>query len=202
MMHVVTGGSGSGKSEYAERLITENASGPLIYVATMMVWDQEGEARVRRHRSMRADRGFITVEQYTDLKYLDLSKVCAEAVSSGCPGSFSEEKTVCRGDASVLLECMSNLVSNEFYRDEKYALSRILDGIESLRSGCRELVIVTNEVFSDGTDYSDETMRYIALLGEVNRLLGGMADTVTEVVYGIPVVIKGQKYREKENMRV
>ena len=62
MMHVVTGGSGSGKSEYAERLISENASGPLIYVATMMVWDREGEERVRRHRSMRADRGFITVE--------------------------------------------------------------------------------------------------------------------------------------------
>lgn len=191
MMHVVTGGSGSGKSEYAERLITENASGPLIYVATMMVWDQEGEERVRRHRSMRADRGFITVERYTELKSLDLSEACAETVSTDCPGSLSSDRTVCRRDASVLLECMSNLVSNEFYRDEENALSRILEGIESLRSGCRELVIVTNEVFSDGTEYSDETMRYIALLGEINRLLGGMADTVTEVVYGIPVRIKG-----------
>lgn len=191
MMHVVTGGSGSGKSEYAERLISENASGPLIYVATMMVWDREGEERVRRHRSMRADRGFITVERYTKLKSLDLSKACAEPVSSGRPDPFSAEKTVCGRDASVLLECMSNLVSNEFYRDEGNALLEILDGIESLRSGCRELVIVTNEVFSDGTEYSDETMRYIALLGEVNRLLGGMADTVTEVVYGIPVRIKG-----------
>ena len=191
MMHVVTGGSGSGKSEYAERLITENASGPLIYVATMMVWDREGEERVRRHRNMRADRGFITVERYTELKTLNLSEVCAELVSEDCPGTTATKKTFFGGEVSVLLECMSNLVSNEFYRDEKNALSRILDGIESLRSGCRELVIVTNEVFSDGTEYSDETMRYIALLGEVNRLLGGMADTVTEVVYGIPVRIKG-----------
>lgn len=177
-MHVVTGGSGSGKSEYAERLITENASGPLIYVATMMIWDREGEERVRRHRNMRADRGFITVEQYTDLKSLDFSAVCHK-------------------DASVLLECMSNLVSNEFYRDEERALPSILDGIEALRSGCREFVIVTNEVFSDGTEYSDETRRYITLLGEVNRLLGGMADTVTEVVYGIPVRIKGERIPEE-----
>ena len=192
MIHVVTGGSGSGKSEYAERLIAENAAGPLIYVATMMIWDREGEARVRRHRSMRADRGFITVEQYTELKSLNLSEVCTEEALAGCTGFLSAKNAICHRDASVLLECMSNLVSNEFYRDEEKALSHILEGIDALRSGCRELVIVTNEVFSDGTEYSEETMRYIALLGRVNRLLGRMADTVTEVVYGIPVRIKGE----------
>lgn len=191
MIHIVTGGSGSGKSEYAERLIAENAAGPLIYVATMMIWDREGEARVRRHRSMRAGRGFITVEQYTELKSLNLSAVCEKAVFAGCQGYLSNQKTLCCRDASVLLECMSNLVSNEFYRDEEKALSRIMDGIDALRSGCRELVIVTNEIFGDGMEYSEETMRYIALLGRVNRLLGRMADTVTEVVYGIPVRIKG-----------
>ncbi len=38
MLHVVTGGSGSGKSEYAEKLIAESALHRRIYVATMMVW--------------------------------------------------------------------------------------------------------------------------------------------------------------------
>ena len=53
-------------------------------------------------------------------------------------------------------------------------------------------MIVTNEVFCDGMDYGAETMRYIRLLGEINCRLGQMADTVTEVVYGIPIHIKGQ----------
>lgn len=87
---------------------------------------------------------------------------------------------------------MSNLASNEFYRDEKNALNNILEGVEHLRRQCRELVIVTNEVFCDGTDYGAETMRYIRLLGEINCRLGQMADTVTEVIYGIPIRIKGQ----------
>ena len=47
MLHVVTGGSGSGKSEYAEKLIAESALHRRIYVATMMVWDDEGRKRVR-----------------------------------------------------------------------------------------------------------------------------------------------------------
>ena len=51
---------------------------------------------------------------------------------------------------------------------------------------------MTNEVFCDGMDYGAETMRYIRLLGEINCRLGQMADTVTEVVYGIPIRIKGQ----------
>ena len=45
MLHVVTGGSGSGKSEYAEKLIAESALHRRIYVATMMVWDDEGRKR-------------------------------------------------------------------------------------------------------------------------------------------------------------
>lgn len=169
-LHLVTGASGSGKSEYAERIITEGGSQSRIYVATMMVWDEEGRKRVRRHREMRAGKGFTTVEQYTEISRLEI------------PG--------CKEDTSLLLECMSNLAANEFYADESNALKNIMDGIGHLRRQCRELMIVTNEVFSDGTEYAEETMRYLALLGEVNRRLGREADTVTEVVYGIPLRIK------------
>lgn len=182
MLHVVTGGSGSGKSEYAEKLITESVSRSRIYVATMMVWDEEGRERVRRHREMRAGKGFITMECYTGLSSLELSDGGGQENSLPKAGE----------DTSVLLECMSNLASNEFYRDEENALNNILEGVEHLRRQCRELVIVTNEVFGDGTDYGEETMRYIRLLGEINCRLGQMADTVTEVVYGIPLRVKGQ----------
>lgn len=174
MIHVVTGGSGSGKSEYAEQLALAFGEIPRIYVATMMAWDDEGRARVRRHRAMRLHKGFKTVERYTDLLNLELS-----------PGNeFVKTQPV------VLLECMSNLVSNEYFKQGAQAAETVINGIESLEGKCRSLIVVTNEVFSDGENYGAETMRYIEVLGEVNRYLGGIADTVTEVVCGIPVQIK------------
>ena len=56
---------------------------------------------------------------------------------------------------------------------------------------CSHLVIVTNEVFSDGCEYDDSTTDYIRRLGELNVKLAKAADTVVEVVYTIPVVLKG-----------
>lgn len=52
------------------------------------------------------------------------------------------------------------------------------------------LVIVTNEVQGDQMEYSEETKIYQRVLGEVNQSLAGLAEKVTEVVYGIPVEIK------------
>ena len=54
----------------------------------------------------------------------------------------------------------------------------------------RQLVLVTNEIFSDGYRYEEETMEYQRILGNINVRLAEMADCVTEVVYGIPVRIK------------
>ena len=53
-----------------------------------------------------------------------------------------------------------------------------------------ELVIVTNEIFSDGIVYEEETIRYQEYLGRINREIAKKAATVVEVVYGIPVVQK------------
>ena len=51
MMVVVTGASGSGKSEYAEGVAVKLAGkGDLYYLATMRVYGEEGVRRVERHR--------------------------------------------------------------------------------------------------------------------------------------------------------
>ena len=71
------------------------------------------------------------------------------------------------------------------------AAARIQAGIDRLREKCDNLVIVTNEVFSDGGGYDETTQRWIALLGGANAYLGQLADEVWEVVAGIPLKIKG-----------
>ena len=48
-------------------------------------------------------------------------------------------------------------------------------------------MVVTNEIFSDGMEYSPETVQYQAFLGQINQEIAKMAGNVTEVVYGIPL---------------
>ena len=84
---------------------------------------------------------------------------------------------------------MSNLVLNEFYKAEKNAKERILQGIDNLKNQCVDLIVVTNDIFSDGITYDTESERYIELMGTINQELGILADSVTEVVYGIPVLV-------------
>ena len=161
MLMMVTGGSGSGKSEFAESLVTGLADGPNLYIATMFPFDEECHKRIARHREMRKDKGFDTLECYTGLKHADVS-----------------------GYHTVLLECMSNLTGD-------HCVEEILAGFRHVKEQCRNLIIVTNEIFSDGMDYDEETRRYQKYLGEINVRMASMADLVTEVVYSIPLIHKG-----------
>ena len=198
MLYIVTGGSGSGKSEYAEQTAVQcrnRTGGTLWYLATMRIWDDEGRKRVERHRRMRAAKGFETLERYTGLETLELRETFEELNPAGLDAEqetdslkYWESRRVAQKQV-LLLECMSNLVLNEFYDQENGAEERILQGIKHLQKQCWDLIIVTNEIFSDGVTYESESERYIELLGRINRELGQMADSVTEVVYGIPLAV-------------
>ncbi len=172
MFAVVTGGSGSGKSAYAEKLITDSGIEKRYYIATMKCGDEESKKRIARHRAMRRGKHFETIE---------------------CPCCLSSV-TVEKGSA-VLLECMSNLVANEIFTDGGMrgcaeVQDEVIGGLERLLGTCALLVVVTNEVFSDGVRYDSMTQEYLRCLGEVNGTMAAMADQVTEVVYSIPVIQK------------
>ncbi len=62
------------------------------------------------------------------------------------------------------------------------AAGAVMDGVSALEAHCGTLVAVTNEIFSDGVAYPEETARYIRALAEVNRALAGRADAVYESV--------------------
>ena len=195
MITLVTGGSGSGKSEYAEGEIIKLGEKRRIYIATMKPWDEECRQRIERHRRMRAEKKFDTVERYRQLEQLNI-----EGIPPAChKGPFP---------AAVLLECLSNLVSNELFgvggEGEKIDLTEdggrrtadaVVRGVLRLGSLVEDLVIVTNEVFSDGATYDPATNLYRQVLGTVNCRLGAAAGRVVEVAAGIPNVIKeGMRY--------
>lgn len=193
MIALVIGGSGSGKSAYAEQMAVKAAgNGSLYYVATMQVYDEEGKKKVERHQKMRAGKGFLTIEQPRRLKEA-AKKVATERVPAG--------KAAAGVGKTVLLECMSNLVANEMFSEENLSAvmdkekirqlsGEIINGVTALHDSCDILIIVTNQIFEDGIRYDASTMDYIRLLGDINRQIAERAEQVIEVVAGIPIFIK------------
>ena len=175
MVTLILGGSGSGKSAYAEDyLLRMAADKKKYYIATMQVWDAEMQAKVDRHHRLRQGKGFTTMEQPTALE---------QAVTQMEPGG------------AALLECMSNLPANEMFSgeqptDRQTVIEKILWGVEVLKKQADPLVIVTNNVFEDGIVYDSATMEYIEALGRINERLAAEADEVVEVTAGIPQRLK------------
>lgn len=234
MLHMVYGGSASGKSSYAESFaMSLQGEGRLLYIATMYPYkwntteiDPETMQRIERHRAMRADKGFDTVECYRYVEHI-----------------------VAKRQDVLLLECMSNLLANEMYLEpdaddggrpetmsevekagvdgnagsdvektgvdgnvgsdvEKTGIGgnassdmaetmspvskKIVQALVDLSTRVQDLVIVTNDVFSDGGNltYDESTREYVKNLAEINCALAREAATVTEIVCGIPVIVK------------
>lgn len=214
MMYLIIGGSGSGKSAYAEELLFSLPdAGKKYYIATMQVYDEESRRRVQKHRKQREGKRFYTIEQPVHVS-----------------GALTQMDA---GKKSAMLECVSNLVANEMFAKDIYAedmyaddphvedmhtddsdvketglkkskdcsaeavADKIVDDIMKLHQPLQQLVIVSNNVFEDGVSYDEMTMEYIKTMGIVNQKLAAVADVVTEVVVGIPVMAKEQVKRKE-----
>lgn len=184
MMELVIGGSGSGKSAYAEtaicrehcRSLEKDKDAFLYYIADMIPYGAETEKKIAHHREMRAGKGFQTLEWYYGL---------AEHITA--PDAPPLE------GASVLLECISNLTANEMYEPKAAkmaAAEAVIRGVQMLHERCRSLVVVTNDVFRESGSDSEEMVLYKKNLARINRALAEEADRVTEVVSGIPIQIR------------
>lgn len=214
MMYLIIGGSGSGKSAYAEELLFSLPdAGKKYYIATMQVYDEESRRRVQKHRKQREGKRFYTIEQPVHVS-----------------GALTQMDA---GKKSAMLECVSNLVANEMFAKDIYAedmyaddphvedmhtddsdvketglkkskdcsaeavADKIVDDIMKLHQPLQQLVIVSNNVFEDGVSYDEMTMEYIKTMGIVNQKLAAVSDVVTEVVVGIPVMVKERVKREE-----
>ena len=76
----------------------------------------------------------------------------------------------------ALLECLTTLCANEMFTQEEIT---------------EKLVVVTNEVASDGLEYPSGTTEYIRIMSQLNNAAAQFADVVIECVCGIPLLLKG-----------
>lgn len=175
MITLVCGTSNSGKSDKAEALLSAAQAGHKYYIATMKVFDEAGEERVKKHRRKREGKGFITMEipYHVDGALKDIEKP---------------------EDSAVLLECVSNLAGNEMYDDPERALPHgaseneiealadaVLEDIKILVKRTGEVIVVANIFPEDDDSYDDETKVYVRLNNLLTSKIRQMADRVVDV---------------------
>ena len=165
---LITGGSRSGKSSYAEKLALDLSENP-VYLATARIWDEEFRERVRRHQARRGP-------QWTNIE---------------------EEKYLSRHDLSgrvVVVDCLTLWCTNFFFdleSDVDRALEAAKAEFDRFTAQDATFLFVTNEIGLGGTSDNEIQRKFTDLQGWMNQYAASRADEVILMVSGIPVKIKG-----------
>ena len=164
---LVIGGAASGKSAFAENLIVQSGLS-RVYLATARVLDDEMGVKVERHKQMRGT-GWKTLET---------------------PLSPADELTDLHANEAVLLDCATMWLMNHLMdeTDISVAEKALIDGLKSCKADC---VIVTNELGLGIVPADALSRRFRQKQGELNQRLAENADTVINVIAGLPQVLKG-----------
>jgi adenosylcobinamide kinase / adenosylcobinamide-phosphate guanylyltransferase len=176
MTTLITGGSRSGKSAFAQQL-AEGLGQSRLFIATCPCIDPEMDERICRHRHDREGRGWKTAEE---------PLLLAERLGSVSTGTV------------VLLDCLTLWVSNlmhaaaqrgdELNEDQVAALAAQLGAAASRHQG--RMVIVTNEVGFGIVPDNPAARRFRDLAGRCNQVVAAAADEVFLVCCGLPLRVK------------
>lgn len=168
MITYIYGGVSSGKSEYAEELISMEFN-KKIYLATMENTGEYAGKRVEKHLLQREGKGFFTIEEPRHIKDLNIDE-----------------------DDNILLEDLTNLLSNNLFNEAglknnfKEITEEIFSDIITLKDKCNSVFIVGNDIFSTERNQSKELDIFIDCLYSLHTKIIEVADRVIEVVYGLP----------------
>ena len=98
---------------------------------------------------------------------------------------------------TALLESLGNVVANALFADDgscatyDEAFENVLAGVEHVASIFDHVVIVGDEVGSDGLSYDATTETYLRLIGSSACAIAAQCDVVVECVAGQPFIVKG-----------
>jgi adenosylcobinamide kinase/adenosylcobinamide-phosphate guanylyltransferase len=173
---LVTGGSRSGKSSWAQKT-AESISPRRVFIATCPVVDDEMQERIVKHRKARDERSWHTIEEQLDI---------AGALDS------SHEFSV------ALIDCLTLWINNLMYRAEKEnkVLTETDIAMECLRvTGAAKrhpgsVLFVTNEVGMGIVPENAQARRFSDLAGRCNQVIAEACTRVVLMVSGQSLEIK------------
>lgn len=177
---LVTGGSRSGKSEYAEKMLANEDD--VLYIATAISTDGEMEGRIKKHRERRNDK-WTTYEGFKNL-----DKVLKENTKQ-----------------NVMLDCVTIMVTNLLFEEEidfdKLTTAEIDELLEKIKKEFKtlileaklqnkKLIMVTNEVGCGIVPEYKLSRVFRDIAGSVNQFIAELSDEVYLVACGLPLKLK------------
>lgn len=177
MIVLITGGAKNGKSSYAQELAVRlSPDGRRYYIATMIPVDEEDRERIRRHIADRDGLGFETVE---------------------CGRNIASVLDMADPEGTFLLDSTTALLMNEFfvppdYHVDEAAPRRCAEQLMLLADRVRDLILVSDYIYSDAERYDAVTESYRKGLAAMDRALARRADAVLEFSAGNSIFLKGE----------
>jgi len=173
---LVTGGTRSGKSSYAQNR-AETLSGARCFIATCQPFDEEMKQRVSQHQQQRSSGNWATIEEPLKI------------------GSCVEEN----GQYDVfLIDCLTlwinNLMEDCANRGRDCSEATIADATENVLHRIARtdatVFFVTNEVGLGIVPDNKVARRFRDLVGLSNQIIASHADEVVLVSCGLPLSLK------------
>lgn len=166
MIELILGGARSGKSRHAQQRAQESGL-EVVYCATAQALDDEMQNRIAQHR---ADRpaGWRTIEEPLQLAAI----LAREAAPSRC----------------LLIDCLTLWLSNVLLKKREEEIGKLLRVLPTLPG---HLILVSNEVGFGIVPDNALARRFRDEQGRLNQYIAALADRVTLVAAGLPLVLKG-----------
>ena len=161
----VLGGARSGKSAYAERLVTAHPA-PWTYIATAQAFDDEMRERIDLHRARRGD-GWRTVEAPHDLP---------DAIRAAPSGP-------------LLVDCLGLWLSNRLLAEADLAVDRAAL-VAALAARTTPTVVVSPEVGLSIVPENALARAFRDAAGLLHQEVAKIAAQVALVVAAYPVKVK------------
>mgnify|MGYP001166229400 CR=1 FL=1 len=164
---LITGGSRSGKSLFAEKLAFSFGLKPT-YLATAKNIDKEMDSRIKIHKKRRKN---LWYELETEINLVDTIK----KIQTNSP---------------VLIDCVTLWLNNIFYEKKNWRIE--VDKLSKfLLNNKQPLILVTNEVGSGIVSDNRLSREFQDASGITNQILASICHEVYVVICGIPKKIKG-----------
>ena len=169
MKSLVLGGARSGKSHYAQQLVSESQQ-RVIYIATAHPGDAEMMARIERHKHDRPSHWVIVEEE------IALADVIQRHDAS---------------DTYILVDCLTLWLTNLLSENDGALLQSEIDKLLSVLSDLKgNIVFVSNEVGQGIMPMGELSRRFVDEAGRLHQVLAKLSDQVVLLVAGLPQKLK------------
>ena len=180
----IAGGARSGKSSFAENLISERYKSK-IYLATAIPFDDEMKDRIEKHKKQRG-KNWKTIENYKNL-----SKILKNHIE---------------GYDVILLDCITNMVTNLMIMEDEYdwdnismkevdsvrdkIIAEIKSLIEFIKENDIDMVAVSNEVGLGLVPSTPLGRHFRDIGGKINQIMAEASSEAYFVISGLNMKLK------------